>query len=388
MDILSKSIKRFFPPVKPLPSGIYHFQAPAEDPRNYRLHLRVDADGSGMLVLNASTILHLNQTAAEYAYHVIKNTSEETVARVIAARYKVQPNKALQDFQEFKETIDLLVSRDDLDPEIFLDLEPTKPEELDIPLRLDCALTYNLPGGVDPLFSPAGRVVKELDTQTWRFILDKAWNDFIPHIIFTGGESTLREDLPELIQHAERNGQVTGLLTDGHKLSNPVYLDQLLQSGLDHLLYLLQPGNEQSWMNLESVVKADLFVTAHITLAAKNVNLLPSVLDRLASLDLQALSLSANDRSLADPLTRLTEQAANINLRLVWDLPVPFSAFNPVALTEQPNDPASYSRKSWLYIEPDGDVRTSQESAVVLGNILSDPIQDLWKPVSVSTDAN
>ena len=52
------------------------------------------------------------------------------------------------------------------------------------------------------------------------------------HIIFTGGEATLRPDLPDLIKHAEDLGQVTGLLTNGLRLSETFYLQKLLQSGL------------------------------------------------------------------------------------------------------------------------------------------------------------
>jgi MoaA/NifB/PqqE/SkfB family radical SAM enzyme len=44
-------------------------------------------------------------------------------------------------------------------------------------------------------------------------MLDRLWQLGIPHIVFTGGEPTLRPDLPDLIAHAERNGQIAGLNT-------------------------------------------------------------------------------------------------------------------------------------------------------------------------------
>ena len=97
-------------------------------------------------------------------------------------------------------------------------------------------------------------------------ILDKAWQAGIPHVTFTGGEATLREDLPDLIAHAEKNGQVCGLLTDGLRLIDKNYLDLLLQTGLDHILFLLQPDNDKSWAALEKVMAEDIFVTAHLTL--------------------------------------------------------------------------------------------------------------------------
>ena len=50
--------------------------------------------------------------------------------------------------------------------------------------------------------------------------MDKAWEMGVPHIIFTGGEPTSAKDLPELIAHAEHNGQITGLNTNARRLSD------------------------------------------------------------------------------------------------------------------------------------------------------------------------
>ena len=55
MNIFSRLVERFTP-VKPLPAGVHHFQSPAEDEKPFRLHLRLNKDGSGILILNASTV--------------------------------------------------------------------------------------------------------------------------------------------------------------------------------------------------------------------------------------------------------------------------------------------------------------------------------------------
>ena len=315
MNTISKTIQQFFSPLKPLPPGMYHYQAPPEDPRNYRLHLRIDSSGKGMLVVNASTILHLNQSAAEYAYHIIRKTDEDAVIRSISRRYRISPQEALFDFRELRETIDFIVTREDLDPEIFLDVEPTKPADLSVPLRLDCALTYLLPGNMDTQNSPTDRVDEELSTSEWKAILDKAWNESILHIVFTGGEATLREDLPELIQHAELNGQITGLLTDGHKLVNLEYLNLLLQSGLDHLLFILNPEKDDSWQALENALQADLFVTTHLTLTHENTNQINSLIDRLVSMNCQNISLSCTNKDLYEQLVLAENKAAELDIK-------------------------------------------------------------------------
>ena len=61
MGKLLNNFKRTFSQEKIAHPGIYQYLSPGEDPRNYRLHLRVEADGNGILIINASTILHLAQ---------------------------------------------------------------------------------------------------------------------------------------------------------------------------------------------------------------------------------------------------------------------------------------------------------------------------------------
>ncbi|MCK6540108.1 MAG: radical SAM protein, partial [Anaerolineales bacterium] len=240
MKIINRLAERFTK-VTPLPEGLHHIQAAPQGEKPFRIHLRLRKDGSGVMIVNAATVLNLNPTAAEYAYHFIKGTDPEEAAKQISARYRVSKGMALEDYRDFTERIRTLISTPDLDPVSFLDFERVPPHSADLtaPLRLDCALTYKLPAGTKTDYAPAKRVKRELTTGEWQAILDKAWQAGIPHVTFTGGEPTLRKDLPELIPHAEKNGQVCGLLTDGLKLADKKYLDTLLQTGLDHLLFLL-----------------------------------------------------------------------------------------------------------------------------------------------------
>ena len=58
-------------PIKSLTPGFYTYHTAPEAPEQFRLHLRVEPDGEGILVVNAATVLHLNQTATEFAYYLI-----------------------------------------------------------------------------------------------------------------------------------------------------------------------------------------------------------------------------------------------------------------------------------------------------------------------------
>jgi hypothetical protein len=380
MTSLVSWIRERFTKVHPLTAETMHYQSPAGDEPAYRLHLRLQKDGSGVLIVNAATVLHLNPSAAEFAFHMLKGTSPDDVAREFSRRYRINKNTARQDFSDFRDRIQTLIHTPDLDPVTFLDFERVAPHSQDLtaPLRLDCALTYRLPADTKADLAPTKRVDRELSTAEWQSILDKAWAVGIPHITFTGGEPTLRPDLPELIAHAEKNGQVCGLLSDGIKLADKEYLDLLLQTGLDHLLYILQPDEKNSWKALELIMPADLFTTVHFTVTPKNRSKADEVLEKLAKLNVKSLSLSASDASLKDGLQGLRAQAVVLGMTLRWDLPVPYSAENPVAAEVLDDDIPDGAGKVWLYVEPDGDVLPAQgEADKVLGNILSDP----WKKI-------
>jgi len=93
-NFFSNLWNRFFPNAQPLPPGIHSYQSPADAKSPLRMHLRIEPDGSGLLILNASTVLHLNQTAVEFAYHWIHNTPENEVLRLVTDRYRVTPEEA------------------------------------------------------------------------------------------------------------------------------------------------------------------------------------------------------------------------------------------------------------------------------------------------------
>ena len=367
---------------QPLAADTHTFQSgPGEPP--YRLHLRLSKDGSGILIINAATVLHLNPTAAEFAYHMIKGTPAEQTAKEIAKRYRISVAEAQKDYVDFLDRIQTTIHTPDLDPTTYLDFERVAPhsKELSAPLRLDCALTYRLPAGTQAEYAPTKRVDRELSTVEWQTIMDKAWVAGIPHITFTGGEPTLREDLPVLIAYAEKVGQVTGLLTDGLKLTDKAYLHSLLQTGLDHLLFILQPDNPASWQALETILPEDLYTTVHLTVTPWNVKKAGETLEKLAGLKVKSLSLGASEPSLHEALHALHNQAAGLGLTLRWDLPVPYSAENPVSHETIEDEVPTGAGKAWLYVEPDGDVLPTQgEADQILGNILKDPWEKIYKP--------
>ncbi len=381
MNTLRNLWQRFFPAYEPLPAGIYHFTAPPDSDFPYRLHLRLEKNGSGLLIANGSTVLHLNQTAAEYAYHLIRQSPADEVARSVSRRYGIPAAQAQADYSGFTDRIQTLLDVPDLDPVTYLEFDRQEPyTDLAAPFRLDCAVTYRQVDMDASPFAPVERVKRELSLEEWQTLLSKAWEAGIPHAVFTGGEPTLRADLPELIAYAEKLGMVTGLITDGQRLADADYLKSILQAGLDHLMLLLVPDDNTSWEAIRAALAEDIFVVVHLTLTQAESANGKAILERLAGMGVMTLSLSANNPVVGAELPTLRQQAADLGLRLVWDLPVPYSARNPVALELAAEDQPlpEGTGNAWLYVEPDGDVLAAQGHPQVLGNLLTDPWDTIW----------
>ncbi len=381
MQAIRNLIQRFFPPATPLKTGTYRFQSPPDSPSPLRLHLRIEPGGQGVLIINAHTVLHLNQTAAEYIYHIIQQTPENEIGQIFAGRYHISPTQASQDFSDVREKINTLVQTPDLDPVTFLDIERAAlyTGSLSAPYRVDCALTYRQTDGTQAGVAPADRVRQELSTAEWITIIEKASLAGIPHVVFTGGEPTLRDDLVDLIHYAEKQGMVAGLLTNGLRLADPDFLRAVLQSGLDHIMLTLDPSNQKALQAVKAVLAEDIALTVHLTLDPQNASTIEEAIATLGYLQVKHLSLSAIQPDLNESLVSAQKFAAYLGLTLVWDIPVPYSSFNPVAAEIQGHEELPQGAGSaWLYVEPDGDVFPTQGDERLLGNLLNNSFEEVW----------
>jgi MoaA/NifB/PqqE/SkfB family radical SAM enzyme len=101
-------------------------------------------------------------------------------------------------------------------------------------------------------------------------------------------------------------------------------------------------------------------------------------LDRLAAMGVNAISLSDTSSELDDVLLSAREYVAELQIPLVWDLPVPYSSRNPVSLETEEADMIEGAGRAWMYIEPDGDVLPAQGINKILGNFLRDDWKTIW----------
>jgi hypothetical protein len=395
-----------------------HYQTPPGAAQQYRLHLRVEGDGRGLLIVNAATVLHLNRTATEYAYLLIQGIGEEEATARMARRYRVSRARARADYRRLREHILTLSTSTDLCPVTYLDVERVEPfsAETSAPYRVDVALTYRMDetGRLDP--EARRRVDRELTLGEWQQVLGNLWQVGVPHVCFTGGEPTLRDDVVEMVRFAEEQGMVTGLLTDGRRLRDQDVLDGLLLAGLDHLQITLAShrpdvhdriaGRDGAWgeadEGLRNALAADVYVVVHVVVVPANADSVVETVDYVAGLGVPAIALSSPLRAasegeggrpspllaggieggtalaseLQSALVEAQSAAQERGLTLVWDLAAPYSHVNPLELETALS--SEQVVRQHLYVEPDGDALPAQGYNIVLGNLLREPWEAIW----------
>jgi len=117
----------------------------------------------------------------------------------------------------------------------------TAPAVLSTPVSLLAELTHRCPLQCPYCSNPLDleKVAGELDAETWCRVIDEADDLGVLQTHFSGGEPTLRQDLPDLIRHASGIGQYTNLITAGVLLDREK-LETLADAGLDHLQLSIQ----------------------------------------------------------------------------------------------------------------------------------------------------
>jgi len=395
-------------------SGVYHYRR-ENNAEKSRIHLRLDPDGHGTLIVNANRILHLNPTAALMAFFTLEGTSEKDSIRLIRQKYHVNSAQARADLGTVRGQIEELVRPDGACPIHELGLETVMPFSArpSAPYRLDLALTYRCNNDCAHCYNvehPSLTAARsfdgagELTTANWKRMLDKAWDLGIPHIIFTGGEPTLRDDLPELVAHAEKNGQITGLNTNARRLSDPGYVEKLVAAGLDHVQITVESHDAdvhdrmvgargafpQTIKGLKNALASPLYVMTNTTMLRTNADTIPVTLDFLADTGVSTVGLNALIHSgrgsvvgtgLAEPelaplLEIARQKTEKRGQRLIWYTPTQYCGFDPLAL-----DLGVKGCTAALYnmcVEPDGGVLPCQSYYQQLGNLLQDDWDSIW----------
>ena len=387
------------------PIGLFHFDVRRPDERS-RIHLRIDPDGSGILWVNANRVIHLNQTATFMSWLYLRGEGSNKAISTICKNFQINKSQAIADYTKLTRDLEELIRPEGACPvhEMDLNIIPPFSSRPSAPYRMDLALTYRCNNDCAHCYNARPRNFPETTHDQWGKIIDKLWDIGIPHIVFTGGEPTLYHDLPILISHAERKGQITGLNTNARRLSDRDYLNRLIQSGLDHVQITIEShipeihdemvkskgAFKQTIQGLKNALESPLFVMTNTTLLKNNYHELKGTLEFLASLGVPTIGLNALIYSgqgttvgtglPETELPQLLEIARRItddnNQKLIWYTPTQYCHFDPMQL-----ELGIKSCTAALYnmcIEPDGSILPCQSYYTAVGNILNDDWNSIW----------
>lgn len=374
----------------------------------HRIHLRVETDGSSVLLINANRMFHFNPTATLMAHAILEGMSEEFAVKRLQHTFQVDRKQAIADFRTFKADLDRIIDpADDPCPICDLNVDTFTPfsRKPSAPYRMDLALTYRCNNRCVHCYNESGRALQELDCAQWKAVLERVWQAGIPHVVFTGGEPTLIPFLPELIRHAEALGMITGLNTNGRRLRESEYLQQLVDAGLDHVQITLESHDaaihdritaarsawQETTQGIRSALASPLFVMTNTTLLRSNSAGLKDTLRFLEEMGVPTVGLngliysgrgaqvdeSISEDDLPDLLDIAKAHAAQSGQRLIWYTPTMYCHFNPIEsnLGVKGCTAAQYN----MCVEPDGGVLPCQSYYTQLGNILNDSWVSIWE---------
>jgi radical SAM protein with 4Fe4S-binding SPASM domain len=388
--------------------SMHHLRVEEGENQGFKLHMRLEDDGSGVLVINASRVVFLNLTATEIVHEFIKGKTEDETVKTLLKHYKVDAETARKDYKETLFIVNTFAKTPNVCPVSYLGVQKVEPfqKALSAPYRMDIALTHRCNNKCIHCYAGGPKETAELSTQEWEEVIDKLERLAIPQVVFTGGEPTLREDLAELIAYAEKKGLVSGLVTNGRKLKDNNYLKTLADAGLDHVQITLEssdsevhdkitatPGSwEETLQGLKNAIASTVYTVSNTTLNKLNVDTIQDTIEFLHSLGLKqfacnsliysgsapeiAKDFALEESTLTPILMQIRDKANHLGMEFTWYTPTEYCEVNPLEL-ELGIKSCSACRIN-MAIEPDGTVIPCQSYFTPLGNILKDNWKSIW----------
>jgi radical SAM protein with 4Fe4S-binding SPASM domain len=403
----SREFLSLFSPTHPPDPGLYtyHFK---DEGGQFRLHLRVEPAGSGVLFVDVTDVIHLNATAAWMAKMALDGMPRSRAQASLLAFY------AGADRQQVAREMDqiyAMVARTSRAEKgcptcevVELDQKPLFSVPVQAPYKADIALTYGCNNECPHCYNEPDRLeMPSLPVEQWKQVFDKLVAVGVPHFILTGGEATLHPDLPELVAYADSLGPIVGLNTNGRRIQHKPYMRTLAEAGLNHVQITLgshMPAVHNAMMGaisfdqtvrgIENALESGVYAITNTTLMRTNMNHAEEIVEFLYDLGIRTFAMNGmiySGGGFAHPnaipeeempplLVRVRDRAGELGMRFLWYTPTEYCRMNPVELEigAKRCNAGEYS----LCIEPNGDVLPCQSYYVTAGNMLHDPWESIW----------
>lgn len=229
----------------------------------------------------------------------------------------------------------------------------------------------------------------------------------VPSVSFTGGECTLRPELPDFIARARSVGMRVNIITNGIKCSSRKYVDTLAAAGLTSAQVSLEgPSAEvhegltqrkgsfaKTIRGITNLRDAGLHIHTNTTICEENADHLAGIIDLAKSLELPHVSmnhiiptgtpnLSRNEQikvsytKIGDYVMSAKAHADKIGIEFHWYSPTPFCIFNPIA--HGLGNKGCAACDGLVHVSPSGEVLPCSSFARGVGNVLEDGLDKVW----------
>jgi radical SAM protein with 4Fe4S-binding SPASM domain len=372
-----------------------------------RLHLRVDADGSGVAFVDVSHAIHLTPTAVEVTHSLLSGTPAAEVEAIMRRRHPEAPRAQVTgDVRALAEVVAALRRPGRRCPTCSPQLaqEDLFQHGTAAPYKADLALTYACNNACGHCYNPPDRrPTGPLDARQWAQAIRKLTRIGIPHLIFTGGEPTLCDFLPGLVACAARLGLVAGLNTNGRRLADRAYAGTLRRRGLEHVQITLASPDptahnlavganafRETVRGLQNALNVGLHTITNTTLTHANRHQARELVDFVHGLGVRTFAMngvicSGRGRGSPQALTEaeltpivleVSEHAAELGMTFLWYTPTEYCRLSPLelGLGAKSCNAAEYS----ICVEPNGDVLPCQSYYESAGNLLRDEWDTIW----------
>ncbi|MCJ7713740.1 radical SAM protein, partial [Candidatus Bathyarchaeota archaeon] len=390
-----------------IPTGRFTYRGEGKF-KGLALQLRVEPDRKGLLIINANTVLYLNQTSTAYGYYLMQGFSEEEIIKKITNTYKVKKQQAKLDFEKLIYTISTLAQTEEVEPISYLDITKIEPftQKYSAPIRMDMALTFRCQNNCVHCYAGGPHKTQELTTNQWKQVIDQLHKIGVFILTFTGGEPTLREDLPELLAYSQNKGLVTGLITNGRKIADKNYTQKLEKTGLDFIQITLESHkpkihnlitkDQKSWKettnSIKNLIPTQIYKSTNTTLNQHNAKDFLDTIDYIKKLGVATFgcnsliysgktknitkdfALSIDD--LKNILPKIQDKATKLGLKFLWYTPTQYCEFDPIKMGLGIKSCSAAMIN--MCVGPNGDVYPCQSYFESLGNILNNKWKTIW----------
>jgi len=365
-----------------------------------------------LIIMRPNRLHHLNDTALfmlEMLYEQPEGPDVEAVIQAVVDRYGADRQRVRDDLVKLLLSVSAVLE-DNLGGAPSVRIMPFRSHDHELPVLSEIALTYRCQNRCTFCYADAprrGKDVPEMATAEVKIILDRIWDEaHCPTVSFTGGEPTLREDLPELIAYGSNKGLRVNLITNGLRCASRDYVQSLADAGLASCQLSLEGGSaavhdavtqhpgawQMAVQGVRNLRDAGIHTHTNTTICGGNREHLTELIDFLADeLHSEYFSMNMVIRTgtalehdeddiayseIGDIVMRVQERSQGKGIHFVWYSPVPYCLFNPVK--------AGLGAKSCacvdglISVNPSGELLPCSSFERGIGDLLHEPFEKVW----------